>query len=64
METIQEPSRDLPIISEVDVCVLGGSCTGVFAAVRAARRGLRVAIVEKSNRFGGVATNGLAFCTI
>ncbi|MCH8540698.1 MAG: FAD-dependent oxidoreductase [Opitutales bacterium] len=59
MKTIQEPSRDLPIICEVDVCVLGGSCTGVFAAVRAARRGLRVAIVEKSNRFGGVATNGL-----
>lgn len=59
METIFEPSRSLPVISEVDVCVLGGSCTGVFAAVRAARRGLRVAMVEKTNRFGGVATNGL-----
>jgi hypothetical protein len=59
MRTINETARDIPIIEEVDVCVLGGSCTGVFAAVRAARRGLRVALVEKTNRFGGVATNGL-----
>ena len=49
----------LPIINDVDICVLGGSCTGVFAAVRAARLGCRVAIVEKQNAFGGVATNAL-----
>ena len=42
-----------------DVVVVGGGCTGVFAAVRAARAGLRVAIVEKTNCLGGVATNGL-----
>ena len=42
-----------------DVVVAGGGCTGVFAAVRAARKGLKVAIIEKSNCFGGVATNGL-----
>lgn len=59
MHSFTEPSREIPLISEVDVCVLGGSCTGVFAAVRAARRGLKVAIIEKTNRFGGVATNGL-----
>ena len=47
----------LPIIKEVDICVLGGSCTGVFAAVRASRLGAKVAIVEKQNAFGGVATN-------
>lgn len=49
----------LPILNEVDICILGGSCTGVFAAVRASRLGARVAIVEKQNGFGGVATNGL-----
>ena len=47
----------LSVIDEVDICVLGGSCTGVFAAVRAARLGAKVAIVEKQNAFGGVATN-------
>ena len=49
----------LPVYKEVDICVLGGSCTGVFAAIRAARLGAQVAIVEKQNAFGGVATNAL-----
>lgn len=52
----------LPVINDVDICVLGGSCTGVFAAVRAARLGARVAIVEKQNAFGGMATNAMV-CT-
>jgi hypothetical protein len=52
----------LPVLNEFDICVLGGSCTGVFAAVRAARLGARVAVVEKQNAFGGVATN--AFVSI
>lgn len=56
---ITEPSRTVPIIEEADLCVLGGSCTGVFAAVRAARLGLKTVIIEKQNCFGGVATAGL-----
>jgi hypothetical protein len=56
---IQEPARSVPVVADVDVCVLGGSCTGVFAAVRAARLGCTVALVEKQNCFGGVATAGL-----
>jgi hypothetical protein len=53
------PADDL---IHVDLCVLGGSCTGLFAAVRAARLGLKVALVEKQNSFGGVATH--AFVTV
>lgn len=59
MEFIREEARNVPVIDDVDVCVLGGSCTGVFAAVRAARLGAKVAIVEKQNCFGGVATSGM-----
>ncbi len=59
MTTIEEPTRHLPVLAEVDVCVVGGSCTGVFAAVRAARLGASVAVIERSNCFGGTATNGL-----
>lgn len=59
MITIREPARDTPIVHQTDICVVGGSCTGVFAAVRAARLGARVAIVEKHNCFGGAATAGL-----
>lgn len=51
--------KQLPVIDEVDICVVGGSCTGVFAAVRAARLGATVAVVEKQNGFGGVATSSL-----
>ncbi|MFS0722421.1 FAD-dependent oxidoreductase [Paenibacillus sp. 1P07SE] len=56
---IHESAREVPVYHEADICVLGGSCTGVFAAVRAARMGARVVIVEKQNAFGGVATSGL-----
>ncbi|MFP4028325.1 MAG: FAD-dependent oxidoreductase [Candidatus Brocadiia bacterium] len=58
-DKITEPPRELPFIADVDVCVLGGSCTGVFAAVRAARRGKSVVVLEATNGFGGTATNGL-----
>jgi pyruvate/2-oxoglutarate dehydrogenase complex dihydrolipoamide dehydrogenase (E3) component len=54
---IREEARNIPVIQDCDVCVLGGSCTGVFAAVRAAQMGATVALVEKQNAFGGVATS-------
>ena len=59
MVFINEAPRQVPVIYEADVCVVGGSCTGVFAAVRAARLGAKVVIVECQNSFGGVAANGL-----
>lgn len=59
MKTILEAAKSIPVIDEVDICVLGGSCTGVSAAVRAARLGAKVAIVEQQNCFGGGATSGM-----
>lgn len=59
MAEILVPAERIPVVLEADICVVGGSCTGVFAAVRAARLGARVALVELQNRFGGVATLGL-----
>lgn len=56
---LHEPAREIPVIGEYDLCVIGGSCTGVFAAVRAARLGLSVAIVERMGSLGGVATLSL-----
>lgn len=52
-------NKELPVFAETDICVLGGSCTGVFAAVRASRLGAKAVIVEKQNAFGGVATSSL-----
>ncbi|MHC4741631.1 MAG: FAD-dependent oxidoreductase [Planctomycetota bacterium] len=56
---ITEPARRTPVVYECDICVIGGSCTGVFAAVAAARLGARVALVEMNGFFGGVATASL-----
>ena len=55
MKLIHEPARDTPVIHECDLCVVGGSCTGVFAAVRAARLGLSVALIEQNILLGGMA---------
>jgi hypothetical protein len=56
---IHEPARNTPVAHECDICVIGGSCTGVFAAVAAARLGARVALVERLGYFGGTATASL-----
>ncbi|MHC4914497.1 MAG: FAD-dependent oxidoreductase [Planctomycetota bacterium] len=58
-EPVHEPARDVPVVHEADVCVIGGSCTGVFAAAAAARLGARVALVEAQGMLGGMATAGL-----
>ena len=59
MEYLHEPERKTKIKGKYDLCVIGGSCTGVFAAVRAARLGLSVAIIERHNILGGTAVTGL-----
>lgn len=59
MSHIHEPARKTPIVHDCDLCVIGGSCTGVFAAVRAAQLGATVALIEGNGFFGGVATAGL-----
>ncbi|MGN0494229.1 MAG: FAD-dependent oxidoreductase, partial [Acutalibacteraceae bacterium] len=41
--------------------VAGGGLTGVAAAVAAARRGIRVLLLEKENCLGGAAANNLVF---
>lgn len=56
---ITVPEERLNVVEEADLCVIGGSCTGVFAAVRAAELGAKVVLIEQQNRLGGVATTGL-----
>ena len=54
MSHVTEPQKQIPIASEVDVVVAGGSVAGVFAAIAAGREGVRTALVE---RFGSVGGN-------
>jgi len=53
-----EPEKRIPIIGEYDVCVVGGGCTGTFAAIRASRLGVKTAIIEKNGCLGGTCTRG------
>jgi len=62
---ISEPARETPVIAECDLCVLGSSCTGLFAAIRAARLGLSVAIVERMGSLTGRSSPaGCAMCSL
>lgn len=53
-----EPSRQLDIIEEVDVVIIGGGPAGVAAAVNASEEGLSTIIVEKNGFFGGANVGG------
>ncbi len=55
---ILEPARELPVLGEFDVVVIGGGIAGVAAAVAAARRSVRVCLVERYCALGGLATLG------
>lgn len=46
---------------DVDVCIYGGSSAGVSAAITAARRGRRVALVNPAQFVGGMTTGGLGW---
>ncbi|MDX9971398.1 MAG: FAD-dependent oxidoreductase [FCB group bacterium] len=45
---------------QADVCVYGGTASGVMAAVAAAREGCRVVIVEPSRWLGGMTGGGIS----
>ncbi len=56
--TVAEPARDVPVVAECDVVVLGGGTTGACAAAAAARGGRSVVLVERYGFLGGMATAG------
>ena len=54
-----EAARDVQVIRDVDVIVVGGGPGGIAAAVSAARGGARTILLERYGHLGGMATGGL-----
>ena len=59
VKTVQEAAREVDVISEADVIVVGGGPGGFAAAVAAARTGARTILLERYGHLGGMSTGGL-----
>lgn len=56
MKTIHEAPREVPVVAETDVLVIGGGPAGMAAALSAAREGAETMLVERFGCFGGTIT--------
>jgi len=59
MQTVTQPSKDIPVVGTADVLVIGGGPAGVAAATAAARMGVDVLLVERYGCLGGLASGGM-----
>ncbi len=62
MKYYLEPSKELPIVRDVDVIVVGGGPAGLAAAIASARAGARTVLIERFGYLGGTATASLMAC--
>lgn len=59
-EVSERTFRELPRRIHYPLVVVGGTASGVGAAVTAAREGVTVALLEQTNRLGGMISNGVS----
>ncbi len=59
MRMISEPAREIKVLKEADVVVVGGGPGGVASAIAAARMGAKTVLIERYGHLGGMATGGL-----
>jgi ribulose 1,5-bisphosphate synthetase/thiazole synthase len=56
VKVIHEMPRDIPVIAEPDVLVVGGGAAGIAAACAAARGGAKTLLIERYGFLGGTFT--------
>lgn len=59
---VVEPEREIPVLAEVEVLVVGGGSAGWSAAAAAARHGAGTLLVEQYGFLGGMMTAGGVGC--
>lgn len=59
MMVYQEQPRKIPVLTQVDVLVLGAGPAGIGAAVSAARQGASTMLIEQMGDVGGISTSGM-----
>ena len=57
--TFIEPARELEVIADADVVVIGGGPGGFGAAISAARHGAKTLVLERFGALGGTWTHGI-----
>jgi len=63
-EKVIQPQREIPVVRNTDVLVVGGGPAGVIAALAARRAGVKVTLAERYGCFGGLWTGGLVLIVL
>ena len=55
-KSVNEAAREVPVVAQSDVIVVGGGAAGITAAISAARNGCSVTVLERYHHLGGMAS--------
>ena len=58
-QEVERPAKDIPVVHDVDVAVVGGGVAGSIAALAAARQGAKTLVIDRFSSLGGNMGVGL-----